>query len=130
MIYLAFRKPSDETFNGTDLRCKPRIYDPILLRVRGVSASGKRYEFESIAFNIGPGGLCTTAPRIVGAGDNLFFFVRFSRNGSTPDIAPALVARGIVLRTLEGQNGLLQFAAYFTHRKILFISDNPQRAAN
>jgi hypothetical protein len=115
----ASRDSSDKNFKGPERRRKPRIYDSIPLRVRGVGGKGKRYEFESIASNLSAGGICSIAPRTVESGEKLLFLIRFSRLGSMPVVAPAVLAKGIVLRSQKRPDGTYQFAAAFTRHRFL-----------
>ncbi len=104
---------------STERRKKPRIYDPIPVRVLGVGPDGEHFEFDTVAENISAGGLSAPAPRIVKAGDELTFQIRFALAGSTPAQAPAVTARGTVVRAQELPDGTSKFAAGFTLRRAL-----------
>ncbi len=103
----------------TERRKKPRIYDPIPVRVRGVDPDGHHFEFDTVAKNISAGGLWAPAPRILRAGDELTFQIRFALAGSKPAQAPTVSTRGKVVRSEELPDGTSQFAAAFTLRRIL-----------
>ena len=115
----AYTNPQVEDPIGLERRHKPRIYDPIPLNVRGVGADGEPYQFDTVTKNIGAGGLCALAPRIMRAGETVFFSIRFLLAGSAPSHAPKLAARATVLRAGERPDGTSQFAAAFTLRRIV-----------
>jgi c-di-GMP-binding flagellar brake protein YcgR len=100
-------------------RNKPRISEPVSVMVRGSDGQGRTYRFKTIARNIGSGGLCATAPRIMKAGEEITLRVRFALAGSNPTQAPAITARAVVLRVEEQFNESCVFAASFLlHRFI------------
>ncbi len=103
----------------TERRKKPRICDPIPVRVRGVGPDGEHYEFDTVARNISAGGLCAPAPRVIRVGDELTFQIRFLLAGSRPAQAPTVSARGTVLRAEAHPDGTSQFAAAFTLRRVV-----------
>jgi hypothetical protein len=95
----------------TERRAKPRIYVPVQLRVRGRTEDGESYEFETVARNIGAGGVCATAPRVLQPGDRLLLQIRFALAGSRPATAPTIAAHGVVLRSEPLEQGRCIFAA-------------------
>jgi hypothetical protein len=104
---------NSETVASSERRQKSRIYDPVFVLVRGSDARGKKYQFTTIARNIGPGGLCANTPQIMKAGEKLKIHIRFARAGSTPLEAPAFAASAVVLRVEKQFNGSYLFAASF-----------------
>jgi hypothetical protein len=96
-----------------------RLHEPISLAVRGEKGNGDGFEFETVARDVGGGGLCAVAPRILSAGDRLRFSIRFARAGTRPFHAPTVAARGVVLRVQELSDGTFLFAAAFTMRGIM-----------
>jgi hypothetical protein len=92
-------------------RRHPRIYHPIPVRVCGVNAGGKAFEFDTIAKDVSAGGICAPAPRLIIVGEELSLQIRFSLAGSSPSQAPTVSARGTVLRSSELADGTFQFAA-------------------
>jgi hypothetical protein len=96
-----------------------RLYEPISLAVRGERGNGDRLEFESVARDVGGGGLCAVAPRILSIGDRLRFNIQFARAGSRPFHAPTVTTRGVVLRVQALSDGTFLFAAAFTMRGVL-----------
>ncbi len=95
-------------------RSKPRMYDPISLQVRGIGENGEAYEFQTVTCNLGAGGVCAAAPRVLQPGEHLSFSIRFALAGSHPATAPEIAACGVVLR-VEPESGNLRcvFAAKF-----------------
>ncbi len=100
-------------------RKKPRIRDPIAVIVRGSDGQGKTYRFKTIARNIGSGGICASAPRIMEAGEKILLHVRFALAGSKPTKAPAITANAEVLRAEKQPDGSCVFAAYFLLHRFL-----------
>jgi hypothetical protein len=86
------------TYADLERRKKPRIYDPITVSIRGSEEDGSFYRFETIAENIGAGGLCARAPRIMRKGESLSVRIRFALAGSNPAQAPVEVVQATVIR--------------------------------
>jgi hypothetical protein len=103
----------------TERRKKQRIYEPVPIIVRGSADSGQSYQIKAIARNIGAGGLCAFAPRIMEVGEKVALFVRFSRAGSNPPQAPAIAARAIVVRVEEKSGESSAFAASFLRYRFI-----------
>jgi hypothetical protein len=95
----------------TERRSKPRMYAPVQLRVRGTAGSGESYDFETVARNIGAGGVCAAAPRVLQPGDRLSLEIRFALAGSRPATAPVILTYGVVLRSKTLAQGRCIFAA-------------------
>jgi len=96
-----------------------RLSEPVFLAVRGGQGRGDRLEFETVAKDIGGGGLCAFAPRILNTGDRLRFSIQFARAGSRPFHAPTVTTQGVVLRVQELSDGTFLFAAAFTMFRII-----------
>ena len=96
-----------------------RLYEPILLAVKGEQRKGDRFEFETVARDISGGGLCAVAPRILSTGDRLRFSIQFARAGTRPFHAPTVTTRGVVLRVERLSDGTFLFAAAFNMRGIM-----------
>jgi hypothetical protein len=95
----------------TERRSKPRIYVPVPLRVRGKAEGGESYEFETVARNIGAGGVCAAAPRVLMPGERLSLEIRFALAGSRPATAPVISTHGVVLRVEPLDQGRSLFVA-------------------
>ncbi len=95
-----------------------RLYEPILLSVRGEHAKSDRIEFETITRDIGGGGLCAVSPRSLSPGDRFCFNIQFARPGTKPFHAPVVTTRGIVQRVEALADGTFLFAVAFTMRGI------------
>lgn len=101
-------------------RKKIRIYDPIFVTVRGTDVSGNPYSFNTIARNIGPGGLCAYTPQVMDAGEEITVQIRFARAGSKPSEAPVVAASAVVLRVEKQFNHSYLFAASFLLYRFLY----------
>jgi hypothetical protein len=108
-----------ETEAGLERRKKSRINEPIPIIVRGSDAYGKAYRFKTIARNIGSGGVCASAPRVMEAGEMIHLHVRFALAGSKPSRSPAIAARAVVLRAENQPDGSSEFAASFLLHRFL-----------
>lgn len=97
----------------TERRKKERLEYTIPVSVLGSDRSGKDYRFETVARNIGMGGLCAYAPHKIEKGDTLSLRVRFAHPGIKVVQAPELSVRGVVLRTEDRPSGLCMFAVSF-----------------
>jgi len=100
---------------NADRRRKPRMDEPIPVSVRGAER-GQAYRFETVARNIGAGGLCAVAPRPVKLGERLSLRIRFIRAGSIPVRAPEAAIRGLVVRVEDLPGGFCVFAVSFLVR--------------
>jgi hypothetical protein len=98
-------------------RRKERLDYTIPLRVRGSEKGGTLYRFETVAQNIGAGGLCALATRMMRVGERLSLRIRFAHPGSTAQ-APEISVRGSVVRAEEQPAGLCRFAVYFLLRRV------------
>jgi hypothetical protein len=94
-------------------RKKQRMSEPVSIIVRGSADCGQTYQFNATTRDIGPGGLCALAPRIMEVGEKVTLFVRFSLAGSHPPQAPAIAARAVVVRVEETCGESSAFAASF-----------------
>jgi hypothetical protein len=100
-------------------RRKPRVNDPIQIAVRGLDDCGARYHFDTVTRDIGSDGLCALAPRVMKAGDSISLRILFARAGSKPLHAPAMAARGVVLRVEEQADKSSLFAVSFISRRMI-----------
>jgi hypothetical protein len=101
-------------------REKTRIYDPIFVVVRGTDVLGDPYKFNTIARNIGPGGLSAYTPQLMEVGEKITIQIRFARAGSAPRYAPLVAATAVVLRVDKQLNGTYLFAASFLLYRFLY----------
>ncbi len=104
---------------SVERRQKPRINDPLPVVVRGSNGGGKAYQFDTVTRNIGAGGLCAVAPRIMETGESITLYVRFALAGTRPPLAPSFAARARVLRTEKRTDDTCTFAACFLLRHVL-----------
>jgi hypothetical protein len=100
---------------NNDRRRKARMDDPVPVSVRGME-SGQAYRFETVARNIGAGGLCALAPRPMKSGERLSLRIRFVRAGCKPVRAPEVAMRGLVVRVEDLPAGFCVFAVSFLVR--------------
>ena len=105
-----------QSIEGQERRRNPRMIDPVPVSVRGSELGGKRFRFETIARNVGAGGLCAYAPRLMRVGETVSMRIRFARLGSNPLQAPEISVRGLVVRTEARPGGLSLFAVSFLLR--------------
>lgn len=100
-------------------RNKARINGPVPVIVRGPAGCSERYQFKTTAKDIGAGGLCAFAPRVMEAGEKVTLFVRLALAGSTPPHAPAIAARAVVVRVEEQCGESCTFAASFLRHRFI-----------
>jgi len=100
-------------------RNKPRISHPIPVIVRGADENGEMYRFDTIAKDVGAGGLRAMAPRIMKEGERISLRIRFALAGSKPVQAPSVAARGVVSRVEEQSDKSSLFAVSFLYRRIV-----------
>ena len=113
------RNIKSRSYKGKDRRLKPRIYYPIPIKVRGKEDNGRQFEFDTIAENIGSGGLSASINHECRVGQRLFIVIKFSL-AKDPMLRGASVAvHGTVLRTKKLQDGTSVFAAAIDHHRIL-----------
>jgi len=96
-----------------------RLYEPILLAVKGEQEKGDRFEFKTVVKDVSGGGLCAVAPIVLSPGTRLRFRIQFARDGSRPSRAPTVTRWGIVRRVQLLSDGTFLFAAEFTMRRVL-----------
>ncbi|MBN2321305.1 MAG: PilZ domain-containing protein [Acidobacteria bacterium] len=93
-----------------------RLRDPLPVVVRSINRREKPFQFNSITQDIGAGGLCAVAPRLLRLGEKINLHIRFAVPGSNPPQAPSASARAVVLRTEKRPDGTCVFAASFLFR--------------
>ncbi len=98
--------------NG-DRRRKDRLEYTLPISVHGSDANGQIYRFETVAPNIGPGGLCAFAPRMMKIGERVSMRIRFAHPGGKWLRAPEISVRGFVVRVEERPAGFCRFAVSF-----------------
>ncbi len=96
-----------------DRRRKDRLDFTLPISVHGSGGDGKVFRFETVAPNIGAGGLCAFAPRMMKIGERVSMRVCFARLGSKPVQAPEVSVRGFVVRVEERPAGFCKFAVSF-----------------
>jgi hypothetical protein len=109
---------------NVERRKKPRMYQAIMVSVRSSASSGKSYGFETVARDIGAGGLCAFSPRIMEKGEEISLRIRFARPGSKPLQAPEILTDARVMRVEERPGGSCIFAVSFTS---VALRDQPMR---
>ena len=102
-----------------DRRSKPRMDGPLPVKVKWSGASGKTYRFETVARNIGAGGLCAFAPRAMQVGERLSMRIRFVRMGGRPAQAPEISIRGRIVRVENIRGDCSVFAVSFLLRTVV-----------
>ena len=99
-----------------DRRQKLRMDDVIPVTVRGYECSGKVYRFQTVARDIGAGGLSAFSPRIMRIGERVSLRIRFARPGNSRIPAPEMPVRAMVKRVEGRPDGFCIFAAIFLLR--------------
>jgi hypothetical protein len=113
------RQGDSESFMQEERRKRLRINQPVPVLVRGSADCRKRYQFRATARNIGAGGLCAFAPRVMEVGEKVTLFVRFALAGSSPPQAPAFAALAVVVRVEEKRGDSCTFAASFLRHRFI-----------
>jgi hypothetical protein len=103
----------------TERRRSLRIAVPFPVRVRGVSASGRRLEFETELENLGAGGLFLRAAHDIRGWQNLTMIMRLSLADNIETPAPVIAARARILRTENRGDGRDGFAIAFIRHKFV-----------
>ena len=98
---------------NSNRRKQNRLECILPLKVRGSGNERKTYRFETVVRDIGPGGLCGYAPRMMRIGETLSMRVRFARPGSSAVQAPEISVRGQVIRAEARPTALCMFAVCF-----------------
>jgi hypothetical protein len=101
-----------EIIAGQERRQKARMEDPVPVEVSG-SSHGEGYRFATIARNVGSGGLCAFAPRMMEPGEAVSLRIRFARPCSRPAQAPEFSVRGKVVRVERRPGDSCLFAVSF-----------------
>jgi hypothetical protein len=114
-----FRFHGRKAYEGEERRRKPRIYYPIPIIVRTAGCSGKRFEFDTYAHNIGAGGFSAPAAKELRPGQKLFFIVKFSLNKIGNLRTTAIAAYGFVLRCEKQNDGSYVFASTFDRHRFI-----------
>jgi hypothetical protein len=96
-----------------------RIAVPFPVRIRGVSAAGKRLEFETQLENLGAGGLFVKAAHDISSWKNLTLIMRLSLAESMETQAPVVAARARILRMENRGDGRNGFAIAFTRHRFV-----------
>jgi hypothetical protein len=100
-------------------RRNPRISEPLPVVVCGSSDKNDTYQFDTISWDLGSGGLCAFSPRIMKEKETISLYIRLAHAGSKPSQAPEVAARAIVLRSQAMPDGSCLFAAAFLMRQVI-----------
>jgi hypothetical protein len=96
-----------------------RIYDPLPVFVYGSRVKNQTFQFDTISWDFGPGGLCAFAPYILRENEKISLRIRLARSGGNPLQAPEVVARATILRSQAIPDGSCLFAASFVLRQVV-----------
>jgi hypothetical protein len=96
-----------------------RIYDPLPVFVYGSRANNRTFQFDTISWDFGPGGLCAFSPHIMQENEKISLHIRLALAGTNPSQAPEVEARAIVLRSQSMPDGSCIFAASFLLRHVV-----------
>jgi hypothetical protein len=90
-----------------------RISAPFPVRIRGVSAAGKRLQFEAELDNLGAGGLYMRAMQDIRRWSRIMIRIRLSLAADKDEKAAVVAARGVVVRTELQPDHRLGYAIAF-----------------
>jgi hypothetical protein len=96
-----------------------RIYDPLPVSVYGSGANNRTFQFDTISWDFGPGGLCAFAPYIMQEDEKISLHIRIAHAGSNSFQAPEVEARAIILRSQAIPDGSCLFAVSFLLRQVV-----------
>jgi hypothetical protein len=114
-----YRFRSRTAYEGAERRQKPRIYFPVLIKIRANARTGERFEFDTCANDLGAGGFSAHSLREFRQGQQLFCVVRFSLKKVCDLRTTTIAARGIVLRSEKRLDGSYLFASTFDRHRFL-----------
>jgi len=96
-----------------------RITVPFPVRVRGISPTGKRLEFETEIENLGANGLLLHSVHDIRNWRNLTMVMRLSLAADSAAPAPIVAARAKILRTEPRGERRASYAVAFTRRRFI-----------
>jgi hypothetical protein len=97
---------------GYERRGKLRISTPFHAMVRGINASGRRFELKTMLDNVSASGAYLRVSERVSQYSKLDFFIELTKSEDAP--GPLLEAEGVVLRLEPRPNGFFGLAVVFT----------------
>ena len=100
-------------------RIKPRIQQAFPTTVKGVDASGVKFQSNTLPDNISAHGMYLRLASRVEIGTKLSFVVRLSVNQSSQASASRVAIQGEVLRVDDIANNIYGIAVRFTHHWFL-----------
>jgi hypothetical protein len=100
-------------YGNVERRRMPRIYEPFPMRVRGISVTGTRLQFDAVLDNICARGLYFRAREDIQTWQRLMFIVRLAPTWDVDVKAPAIAAWATVLRTDLCSGNMFGFAVGF-----------------
>jgi hypothetical protein len=105
--------------NDPERRRSLRIAVPFPVRVRGISPTGKRLEFETEIDNLGAGGLLLHSAHDIRNWRNLTMVMQLSLVADSAAPAPIVAARVKILRTEPKGERCAAYAVAFTRRRFV-----------
>ena len=103
--------------NDMERRAKPRIHCKYPAIVRGIDLQGGKFEENAVLANLSASGVYVLVNRSVVQGSKLSLAFRFS---STPSAqVPAVVARGVVVRSDRNADGTHGLGVKFERYRVL-----------
>ncbi len=103
----------------TERRKSLRISLPFPVRVRGLSPTGKRLEFETELENLGAGGMMLRSSHDIRHWKNLTLVMRLSLASDPATPAPMVAARARILREESRPDRRNGFAVAFTRHRFI-----------
>ena len=108
--------------DGVERRSAVRIELPFPATVRGVDATGERFELDTVLDNFSGDGLYLRLARPVEPGMKLFIVVRLSIAPAREADAARVALRGVVLRVEPQADGRCGVAVAFRHHRFLYLA--------
>jgi hypothetical protein len=111
-------EPPSDPLDQRELRRHERIYDPFLVTIRGVDASGEAFECHTVLDNFSASGFYARLKRPVKSGTKLFAIIQLSTSRREV-LAPRVAVCGVVLRVEPRPDTTWGVAVRFTHYRFL-----------
>src|SRR5262245_49943905 len=108
-----------EVPSSRERRRHPRLYEPLLMRVRSVDAHGTAFDLDTVLDDFSAGGLYVRLPRHVEPGAKFFAVVRIATGSASEAPAPRVAVRGVVRRVEPQPDGQWGIGVQFTRHRFL-----------
>jgi hypothetical protein len=106
-------------YDGTERRSKPRLTVPFPVVLRGIDASGERFDADAAVDNLSASGFYVRIGREVRPGSTLRGLIRLSTAADAITQAARVTVRGVVLRSEPQADGSSGLAVALTKHRFL-----------